>query len=322
MQESELTGAKVSISQVEAGILNTLLYFDMFQYPLREEELLRVHPQVLTNPCVAKEAIGSLLAGGLIARHGDFYQVAGTPSWEERRLRGNALAAQRMQRALKRSRFVSRFPFVRAVMVSGSLSKNYMEPGSDIDFFVVVQAGRLWVARTLLILYKKVFLFNSHKEFCMNYFVDTAHLEIEDKNIFTATEVAYLLPTFDYGRYKAFREANGWAEAYYPNFGLRERDYCHEGADGPLKRMNEWLLAGRLGERLDDWCLRRTLGRWRKKFAHFTQEKFEIALRSRKYVSKHHPSHFQERVMRRLEARQAELEERFGIQLRSPEARS
>ena len=40
---------------------------------------------------------------------------------------------------------------------------------------------------------------------------------------------------------------------------------------------------------------------------------FDIAMRSRKYVSKHHPSHFQERVMTKLIAGQQHLENEYGI---------
>ena len=34
------------------------------------------------------------------------------------------------------------------------------------------------------------------KNFCINYFVDSENLEIQEKNIFTATELVTLLPTF------------------------------------------------------------------------------------------------------------------------------
>jgi hypothetical protein len=315
-QDSETLATALAVGPVEAGILNVLLYFDIFSYPLTVEELGKMHPVKGVNAVQLSESLAHLVASGIIHQLGEFYLLSPEKSLGERRQKGNARAAETMLRACRRSRFISKFPFVRSVMISGSLSKNYMEAGSDIDFFVVTQAGRLWIARTLLILYKKIFLFNSHKEFCMNYFIDTEHLEIEDKNIFTATEVTFLLPTYHPELYRAFQAANTWATQYYPNYGLRDLQYCAAGQDGWWKRMGEWLLNGKLGEVLDTWCLRRTLGRWRKKFSHFSQEKFDIALRSRKYVSKHHPSHFQERVIGKLEARQQELEARFGIVLR------
>lgn len=305
----------VELSLVEAGVLKSLLYFDIFQYPLNAAELKALHPIKNSNSEDISLALNRLLENRRIHQHGEFFQLPEAPSYADRRKSGNQLAVQRMQRALQRSRLVAAFPFVKAVMISGSLSKNYMEAGSDIDFFIITAPGRLWVTRTLLIAFKKIFLFNSHKDFCLNYFIDTDHLEIEDKNIFTATEVAFLLPTHNPALYKAFRAANTWADAYYPNHGLRCLEQCAEVEQGMFKRLGEWLLKGRLGEALDARFMRLTMGRWQKKFTHLEPSRFEVAMRSRKYVSKHHPSAFQDRVIGKLQTKQQELEQKMGTKL-------
>lgn len=314
-QSSDTVSARMEISALEAGIVKVMLYFDIFSYPLTAAEIHRLHPVPATDRTAIDVGLEKLVRYGIIAFDGEFYEVGSTNRHSERRKKGNALAAETMIRAHARSRFVSQFPFVRSVMISGSLSKNYMEPTSDIDFFVITKSGRLWVARTMLILYKKIFLLNSHKEFCMNYFIDTDHLQIEDKNIFTATEVVFLLPTYNPEIYREFHGNNTWSQEFYPNHGLRDLAACAAAKDSWLKRTTERLLNGRLGEWADAWCMRRTIKQWQKKFAHFTPEKLDIALRSRKYVSKHHPSHFQERVMNKLNDRQREIEEQFGISL-------
>ncbi|MEZ4965453.1 MAG: hypothetical protein R2791_09430 [Saprospiraceae bacterium] len=54
-------------------------------------------------------------------------------------------------------------------------------------------------------------MLNSHKYFCVNYFVDTEHLEIEDKNLFTATETVTLLPLYGRDWYEGFYKALSWA---------------------------------------------------------------------------------------------------------------
>src|SRR5690606_3777846 len=104
--------------------------------------------------------------------------------------RGNLMANKFSDIARKKAKLISQFPFVRGVMASGSLSKGYADEKSDIDFFIITIPNRLWIARTLLVLYKRIFLLNSHKFFCVNYFVDEKHLGIEEKNLFTATELA------------------------------------------------------------------------------------------------------------------------------------
>ncbi len=123
-----------------------------------------------------------------------------------------------------RPKLISRFPFVRAVLASGSLSKGYMDEKSDIDFFIITAPHRLWIARTLLVLYKRLFLGGSHKHFCVNYFVDEDHLEIEEKNLFTATELATVLPLYGAEQYKSLIKTNGWVRDFFPNYIARSTE--------------------------------------------------------------------------------------------------
>lgn len=293
-------------------MIRVVLYFDIFKYPLRAEEIFRACP-VRTSACEVEAALRHLVALGMLSEEEGFYKRKGSEANVARRLKGNALAETKLAQARKSARLIGRFPYVEAVMVSGSLSKHYMDPGSDIDFFIVTKPGRLWIARTLLILYKKIFLLNSHKHFCVNYFVDTDHLEIEDKNLFTATEVAFLLPMLNADAYQDFRRHNAWADAYFPNFGWRDSDACAEKSRGLFRRIGEGLLNGRLGEWADARCLRMTLGRWKKKFGGLDATRFEVAMRSRRYVSKHHPSDFQSIVLGRLYDKQRAFEVEHGV---------
>ena len=44
--------------------------------------------------------------------------------------------------------------------------------------------------------------------------------------------------------------------------------------------------------------MEKTINYWNRKFKNFDSNQFAIALKSRRYVSKHHPQNFQERVLR------------------------
>ena len=46
-----------------------------------------------------------------------------------RRIAGNKLAEKKINSAYKMTKFISKFPYVRGVMLSGSISKGYMEEG-------------------------------------------------------------------------------------------------------------------------------------------------------------------------------------------------
>lgn len=303
------------MQRLEGSVLRTLLYADLFRYPLKPEEISKRCDQSDSDLDSVILCLSGLKERGLVGELEGYYFLGEESGKVGRRKKGNLLAEKRLRRARKVSRFIAKFPFVRAVMLSGSLSKDYMEDDSDIDYFIVTEPERLWIARTFLILYKKLFLLNSHRDFCVNYFIDTSHLEIEDKNLFTATEVVTLIPTCNASIYEAFRAENQWADEAYPNIGLRDVEPCSALPSSWWGRSAEWMLKGRFGERLDNWCLRQTLGRWRSKFPEFTEERFEVALRSKKYVSKHHPSHFQDKVIKGFQSRIAAFEAEHGVKL-------
>jgi hypothetical protein len=295
--------------QIENTVLKVLLYFDLFSHPLLAEE---VYTYANMGTLVdLKEKLSDLVERDLVFEYEGFYMTQEKPEWVTKRHNCNRRADEFLPIAHKKARFIASFPFVRAVFVSGSLSKHSMSAESDIDFFIIAEAERLWIGRTLMMLYKKIFLFNSHKYFCINYFIDTNHLEIEEKNLFTATETVTLLPMFGADWYDDFYKANQWAYEIYPHFQKRNHDLISTKTKFWWKNTCEWLLSGWLGAQLDTAAMRMTMWFWQRKFRHLDPKVFEIALKSRKYVSKHHPQHFQHRVLHSFEEKWKAMEQKI-----------
>lgn len=284
-------------SVIERGIISTLIYFDIFNYPLTKPELLKFcHAKVISFPNF-DNALTSLLKEKYIEHAGEFYFIKHDASMIDRRIKGNNLASKFHAPAKKYSRIISKFPFVKAVFISGSLSKGYMDKDSDIDYFIVTTAGRLWICRSFLILFKKIFLLNSHKYFCVNYFVDENNLEIHDKNIYTATEINTLMPMYNFDAFASFVQANQWTIDYLPNLNLYTVPANNENRKAYIKNVLEKLLQNDFGNWLEKLFFSITLNYWKKKFTQFSDEDFKNALRSREGVSKHHPNKFQQKVL-------------------------
>ena len=296
---------------VREGIVRTLIYFDLFNYPLDQEEIRQYGSiAAMQNEKMELELL-SLCEEGTLHTDGRFYGLRPLVALVERRLKGNKAANDALPKAYKMSRRISRFPFVRSVMLSGSISKGYLADDGDVDLFVITEPGRLWLSRTLLMLYKKIFLLNSHKYFCVNYLITTDQLEIPDKNLFTATEVTTLIPTYHPELYLRFQAANKWVKNIYPNFPIRQPNGAFVPGKERSKKAMETVFSGSIGDRLDSACLNLTLKFWKRKFEHFDPKTFELALRSNKSTSKHHPRNFQEKVMNAYEARCAEFEQKL-----------
>lgn len=303
-----------ALSAAERGIIRTLIYFDLFKHPLRPDEIIAFSPVAEMPGGDADQALRALITRGLVAEADGLFALSSTGERAIRRMRFAERARSRMTKAYSNSRLIGSFPFVRAVMLSGSISKGVLDEQGDIDYFIITAPRRLWVARTLLVLYKKLFLLNSRRDFCVNYFIDTEHLAIEDRNIFTATEVVTLIPTYGPKVCDAFLAANGWAFERFPNMP-RERSMPHPEAPRRGQVISERLLRSGFGEWLDDAFMRLTYLRWKRKFSGMDARHFEQALRTRKYVSKHHPQGFQQRVLKALQERIGQFEREHGLSL-------
>jgi hypothetical protein len=281
---------------LQEALLLTLLYFDLFRYPLSSKEINDNCHLFITALPETEAALNDLLDKGIIGKEDNYYFIGNDNSIVKRRKEGNALADKTLVIAYRFSRLIASFPFVRGVYLSGSLSKGFMDKESDVDYFIITSPQRLWICRTLLVLFKKALLLNSKKYFCVNYFVDTNNIEIPDKNIFTATELAFIHPTYNYSLYEQCMEANSWIKEFYPNKKLRQNKNI--AAENFLfKNGLEKMLKGKLGEKLEDWCFRLTLNHWQKKFKDFDKDQFDLHLRTKKNVSKHHPQGYQTKVL-------------------------
>ena len=306
---------RIHLDQDLTQILLPLCYFDIFSFPLNLEEIYQFgrHDQLTKGKM--KSLIDALVERGFLFQIQNYYLLANKPDWVLQREENTKRAEKFLPKARMMTRIISKFPFVRAVFVSGSLSKKVMPPGGDIDYFIITQPGRLWVARTLLVLFKKIFLLNSHKYFCVNYFVDEDHLEIEEKNLFTATEIATLLPLYGQSFYQSFMENNQWIKAFFPNYTRKVVKNIPPHRSDLLQKSTEYFLKGKAGDSIDRFFMRKTIQYWEKKFQSFDQNKFEVALKSRQYVSKHHPLDFQSKVLQKYQERIAKFEHQHKISL-------
>jgi len=210
-------------SLLTQSIIRTLAYYDIFSYPLTTEEIYYNLGNNHTSVDEITVELKKLISSNVIFCKENFFQLKDDDNYVLRRRKGNELAEKRLKTARKVSGIISRFPFIRGILLSGSISKGFMEENSDIDYFVITHPNRVWFSRLALMLFKKIFLLNSRKNFCINYFVDSENLEIKEKNIFTATEIVTLLPTFGKNIYDEFYEKNFWVKEFYPNFPKQKR---------------------------------------------------------------------------------------------------
>jgi hypothetical protein len=296
--------ADIALSKLQFAVYNCIAYFDVFNYPLKPEQVVEFL-NFKADQCQVNIILNELIELKLLSGSNGFYYLEnGNSDHITKRIRSEKRFLEKQNTIKKYANFISRFPFVESVCISGSCSKGLLDEDGDVDYFIITSPQKLWLCRSILIAFKKVFLLNSRKYFCINYLVDSNNLQIPDENVFVATEIKTLMPVSNKKQFDNFLNANNWTSNFLPNRSNYDASFLNEKPKKKyLFRTVEWLLNGRLGESLEKKCFELTLSSWEKKFPGFSKEEFDLNLRSRKNVSKHHPRGYQQKVLAELNKR-------------------
>jgi predicted nucleotidyltransferase len=291
---------------IKNNVLRTLLYYDIFDHPLSEEEVYSFLPE---NSVLQEDII-------LAIRHLSENEDAGFGWYNgyvyikpkidtiQNRFRKKQHARKMWIIARLMTHVIKRCPFIKAVFVTGSLSKHSTDKHSDIDYMVITQINRLWIARTLLMLFKKIFLFNSYKYFCVNYLITEDNLEIPLKNIFTATEIATLKATHGSAWLENFIKSNLWIKNYFPNYKELDPVLHSSGARvnnrrSVLQKILELPFKGNAGNRLDKFLMKKILNHQKKKYAHLNDTTQGEMFEASDNVSRTHPANSQTIILQK-----------------------
>jgi len=272
MPDVSVPGPGRTQDELARSIVGALAYADLFDYPLTAEEV--THYQVGTSFSFLEVAarLAKLSAhGGEITREGDFFCLRGRESiFDTRRIR-SADSARVWRRAHVYARWVSRLPFVRMVAVTGALAVDNIAARPDIDLLVVTGDGRVWIGRRFIIgLVRLARLFGD--EVCPNYIISRAKLDLEQQDLFTAHELAQMVPLYGSRMYHRMIEQNAWAHKYLPKAFDPDSAKISPLRVRPLRRSIEKLLSGRL---FDAWE-RRELVRLQRKIRPMVGDAAEV----------------------------------------------
>jgi hypothetical protein len=299
-----------SVQKTESCILEILAYYAVFDYPLTKDDIERFFPPSAKTTSV-ENALSHLLTEKAVFKIDEFYLLQDNPGLVNRRKDGNLRAAQLLPKAMKIGRFLSRFPYVRGVGISGSLSKNFAHEKADFDFFIITKTDRLWVARTFMHLFKKfTFLTGRQHYYCMNYYLDEQALKVRDENMYTAIEVATLVPVSGTAL-NDFFAANTWVSEWFASF---PKSHSEKKRHNPLfKKFMEWLFNNKAGNKLDNLLMQMTAQRWKKKKEQrkLNYEGKEMALVTGKHYAWSNPDSFQEKIVNLYNKNMVELRSRW-----------
>ncbi len=234
----------------QRAIVLTLLYSDLFDYPLTEEELRRYLPVRCPEPEVWAAALEALL-GHWVSRTDGYFSLAGREPIVERRRERQSQGSRLWGWATRYATWMAWVPFVRMVGVCGSLAAGNATANADVDMFLVTAPRRLWTVQVWAMTLRRLASCVGVRV-CPNYFLTLDSLEVEPHTLYTAREVAQVVPLRGAETYTRFRAANPWVYGLLPNVehDTDRAQAATESRPGATRGI-EWVLAGRVGDWLD-----------------------------------------------------------------------
>lgn len=308
------TVGTIAPTATEAAVLRALAYHQVFGHPLAASEVW----DALDSPGIARAAVAAALdvlvdRGIVETRPGlDRYWIAGMDAGIDlpaRRAVANQRAADHLPQAEAIGRGLMRFPFIDAVAISGSLSKGVLAETGDYDFFVVTRTGRLWIARSLLMIYAR--RLPSREWLCTNYVVDRSALVFTRQDPFTATELATLIPVSGHRILADMRRANGWAADHRPN--MAPLPVVDEPPLPLARRVAEAVFAGPVGDLADRALLALTRLYLRRRIPHARAIEASGSLVLDRHVFKGHTTEWKYRTLQLHQARLDAVDAQIGV---------
>jgi hypothetical protein len=250
------------IGNLERAILETLTYSDIFEYPLRLDELHRYLP-MLADTDELPVALTAL--NGQVGEINDFYFLAGREEIAEIRRQRDIRSRSLLTLALKYGRVLGALPFIRMVALTGSLAVLNISKNADFDYMLVTSPGRVWTARAFALLFNRfVRLFG--RTICPNLIVSENALEWPMHDLYSARELCQMIPITGMNVYRRLLEANQWTKDFLPNAFLDSGSLLPtvQKLDSAFQMLLEFPLRGKLGDRFEQWEMHRKIARFRK----------------------------------------------------------
>lgn len=222
-------------TQLELAILKTVIYFDLFSYPLSIFEIWRwlwdesgAELSSVTLGEVQHVLGTSDWLGSRIDEVEGLYVLKGKTDHIAIRQRRYVIAERKYTKAIRIARLISCLPHVRAISVCNNLAFSNARDESDIDLFIVTAPGRTWTARFWTAGLLKLFGLRpsakrSRDMFCVSFFLSADALSIESVALeggdpYLAHWVAQLIPLYDpEGMQTRFATANTWIHRSLPH---------------------------------------------------------------------------------------------------------
>ncbi|MBU1137147.1 nucleotidyltransferase domain-containing protein [Patescibacteria group bacterium] len=255
------------MTSLEKSILATLIYYDVLDRPLTGWEVFRYLISKDRGLAVELKEVLNLLADSpelskFISQTNGFYFLKNRKNIIGERIERQKISDQKWKKSKLVIKLLQIVPFVRLIILSGSLAMNNAKKNSDIDLLIIAKSGRIWTCRALISLFSQILGKRRHgaltkDRLCLNHYLTDQSLKISGQSLYNAQTYAHLTPVLemDNGLYRRFQEQNNWLGDYLLFYPSENKGYLKKIQPNRLmiflRKLKEGLLDGELGDRLE-----------------------------------------------------------------------
>jgi len=252
-----LQPALIELSFIDRAILETLVYSDIFEYPLQLKELHRFLPERVDIEKLPG-AIASLHE--YVGRKDDYYFLAGREETVGIRKQREARSRKLLPRAIQYGCVLGSLPFIRMVALTGSLAVMNVSKDSDFDYMLVTAPGRVWTARVFALLFNRL-VRPFGPAICPNLIVSETALEWPQHDLYSARELYQMIPIMGMDVYHRLMKANQWVREFFPNASITTSEVFKTSE---VWKLFELPLRGKPGDSFERWEMNRKIAKFSK----------------------------------------------------------
>lgn len=166
-------------------IMGVVVFFDLFDRPLTAWELKK-YLAVDVSFRNWLEILDELsVTNSRLVKQDGFFCLAGREEIIRIRQKRHNYSERKLKIARRFTRLFKLCPFVKMVALSNSLGQNNLRDGSDIDFFIISSANRIWLTRLFCASLAKLLNSRPTKQkkrdkICLSFYLAADHLDLRN----------------------------------------------------------------------------------------------------------------------------------------------
>ncbi|TSC87513.1 MAG: Uncharacterized protein G01um10147_491 [Microgenomates group bacterium Gr01-1014_7] len=213
---------------MDKAILKTLIYADIFDYPLT---IFEIHKWLIGKKATLREvekALNKLCIKYYVLSIKGYYCLSKRENLVNKRKRREKQSTAYLRKAKLLVQILKVIPWIKLVGISGGLAMDNADKKDDIDLILVTSKNRLWVSRILAL--GLLALTGQRRKagetgrkiagkLCLNILLEEDKLDQHSKDIYLAHEVLQMKVLWQRdGIYSRYLSDNDWAFKFLPNW--------------------------------------------------------------------------------------------------------